>query len=349
MKTGLTALALAVLLAVLPQAFAGGYGIASEWNNILDFMVQDACVDGNDKPLVGLSPAAAECKRHRDLKSGELLPYHKADWPGDSDRNGQALGYERNDSFPFDTSPLGTVVIQTFDFGSGAGRKFGQFDHGDGGQVVGFSHDTAAVILTEDGGRGLQLMAGPRCAPKEEIRPGRTLDSWLIASKSAESGQPGQSLARLRIVTDSACPPAFDNAYTEWHFAEFRYRATLAGDLTPPLKTLVSSHFGGKDVATADHLERFYFTREFGWTRWERWQNMTYSKDPSRQTERGSSFAKTGRCQPRAPAPGDSWLLLDCREWTNIVKPDSPEGDQPAFWLERLKDYPLTRDFFIGR
>ena len=196
MKT-VTVAGLAALLAVLQQANAGGYGVAAEWNNTLDFMVQDACVDDNDKPRVGISPIDAGCKRHRDLKSGEILPYHKADWPGESDKKGQAVGYERNDSFPFDTTPLGTVVVQTFDFGSGEGRKFGAFDHGDGGQVVGFSHDTAAIILTEDGGRGLQLMAGARCARGEDVRPGRTLDSWLIALKGAESGRNGEAVAKL--------------------------------------------------------------------------------------------------------------------------------------------------------
>jgi hypothetical protein len=74
---------------------------------------------------------------------------------------------------------------------------------------------------------------------------------------------------------------------------------------------------------------------------------MAFSKDPDRQNERARTFASSGRCQPRAPAPGNGWLMLDCREWTNIVKPDSLAGDPPDFWLNRLKDYPLTHDFFV--
>ncbi len=328
-------------------ASAHGYGVASEWDNVLDFMVQDACTDGGGNAVVGMSPVDPACQHHRDLKPGEALPYHKADWPGDSDMKSQPVGYERSDSFPFDTTPLGTVVVQTFDFGGSDGRKFSVFDHGDGGQVIGFSHDTTAVILTEDGGAGLQLMAGPRCTKSEEVRPGRTLDSWLVTGKSAESGGTGSTVAKLRIVKDSSCPTALDSAFTEWHYTQFAYRASLDGKLTPALRTLVSSHFGGTSVETADHLERFYFTKEFGWTRWERWQNMDMSKDVATQSDRGHKFAASGRCQSRAPAPGDHWLMLDCREWTNIVKPDQPGGDAPVFWLDRLQGYPLTHDFFV--
>jgi hypothetical protein len=328
-------------------ASAHGYGVASEWDNVLDFMVQDACVDGGGKAIIGMSPADPACQHRRDLLPGEVLPYHKTDWPGDSDMKSQPFGYERSDSFPFDTTPLGTVVVQTFDFAGPDGRKFGVFDHGDGGQVVGFSHDTAAVILTEDGGAGLQLMAGPRCAKGEDVRPGRTLDSWMVAGKSAESGGAGSIVAKLRIVKDSSCPTAVDSAFTEWHYTQFAYRASLDGKLTPPLRTLLSSHFGGTSIETADHLERFYFTKEFGWTRWERWQNMDMSKDPATQSDHGKKFAASGRCQTRAPAPGDHWLMLDCREWTNIVQPDQPGGDAPDFWLNRLQGYPLTHDFFV--
>jgi hypothetical protein len=33
------------------------------------------------------------------------------------------------------------------------------------------------------------------------------------------------------------------------------------------LQTLISEHFGGKYLDTADHLERMYFTRALGYTR----------------------------------------------------------------------------------
>ena len=319
----------------LPAAWATGY----------DFLVQDVCLDGAGRAVMGLSPLAADCKRRRDLLPDEVLPYHKADWPGDEDRQRAAAGYERSDSFPVRSRQLGPLVVQTFDFGTGAGRSFGSFDHGDGGQVVGFSADSASIILTEDGGRGLQLMAGPRCTTGQVSGP-LLLDSWVIVVGGSGAIESGNAVARLRIVTDSSCPTAFDYAYTEWHTTSLRYRMSLNGDLTQPLRTLVSSHFGGKAVATAGHLERFYFTRELGWTRWERWQNTKYSKDPDRPVKASQHLGATHRCRPLEGAPATEWLMTDCREWTNIVRPDADAGDKPEFWLHRLRGYELTADLF---
>jgi len=341
---------LANSLTVLGVAYASCASAASEtlpavWAAVYDFVVQDVCVDAAGQAVVGLSPLAADCRRRRDLLPGEVLPYHKADWPGDEDRQQAPAGYERSDSFPVRSRQLGPLVVQTFDFGTGGGRRFGSFDHGDGGQVVGFSADSASIILTEDGGRGLQLMAGPSCTEGQVSGP-LLLDSWAIVVRGPGGMESGNAVARLRIVTDSSCPTAFDYAHTEWHTTSLRYRMSLSGDLTQPLRTLVSSHFGGKAVASAGHLERFYFTRELGWTRWERWQNTNYSKDPDKPVKASQHLNATRRCRPLEPAPATEWLMTDCREWTNIVGPDARAGDRPGFWIDRLRGYELTRDLF---
>lgn len=326
-------------------ALAAHEGVSSDWATVYDFLVQDVCLDAHGRAVAGVSPLDPHCERHRDLLPGETLPYHKADWPGVEDVRRQPAGYERSDSIPFHSLLLGPLAVQTFDFGAGDDRKFGAFDHGDGGQVVAFSHDSASIILTEDGGRGLQLMAGPRCTHGEVTGP-LLLDSWVIVADGAATVESGSALAKLRIVTDASCPTAFDYAYTEWHTAALRYRASLNDDLTPPLLTLISSHFGGKSVALADHLERFYFTRELGWTRWERWQNTNRSRDPDKAVRASRRLSSSRRCRSLEPAPAGEWLMTDCREWTNIARSDSAAGDQPGFWVERLREYPLTRELF---
>lgn len=326
-------------------ALAAHEGVSPGWATVYDFLVQDVCLDADEKAVAGLSPLDPRCKRHRDLLPGEALPYHKADWPGDEDLRHQPAGYERSDSVPVHSRLLGSLVVQTFDFGAGDERRFGAFDHGDGGQVVAFSETSASIILTEDGSRGLQLMAGPGCTPGQIAGP-LLLDSWVIVARAAGTIDSGSALAKLRIVTDASCPAAFDYAYTEWHTAMLRYRASLSDDLTAPLLTLISSHFGGKSVTSAGHLERFYFTRELGWTRWERWQNTGLSKDPDRSVRASRRLNSSRRCGPLEPAPGGEWLMTDCREWTNIAGPDSTAGDRPEFWVERLREYPLTRELF---
>jgi hypothetical protein len=113
------------------------------------------------------------------------------------------------------------------------------------------------------------------------------------------------------------------------------------------LEALVSEHFGGADPAAADHLERFYFTRELGLTRWERWEQLGASRRPDLEA-RARRFADTGRCDPRPPPPerAERWRLVDCREWTTIVPAAAPAGDPPHFWLDRLARHELTAPLF---
>ena len=328
----------------LARATEPGPRIPDVWRVVYDFLIQDVCVDADGRTQVGISPLGPACIRHRDLLPGEPLPYHKADWPGAEESRQRTAGYERSDSFPFVSPALGPVVVQTFDFGGGD-RRFGAFDHGDGGQVVAFSADSAAIVLTEDGGRGLQLMAGPDCV-KDHIEPRAMLNSWVIVGEGARTLESGAALAKLRIVTDSMCPRDFDYAYTQWRQTTLRFRSSSQGELTAPLLALVSSHFGGQALASADHLERFYFTRELGWTRWERWANVSVSKAADRQVTRAQHLKDTNRCRTLEPGPAEGWLMIDCREWTNMVKPDLGSGDQPTFWLERLQTYPLTMAWF---
>ena len=318
---------------------------SNSWNVILDFMIQDVCIGSDKKVLVGISPLedAGSCKQHRNLFFGESLSYHKHDWPNDKQILPQ--GYQRSDSFPFNSKVLGTLAIQTFDFGNGD-LAFGGFDdEQDGGQVVAFSRETASIIMTEDSGRGIMLMAGQKCNIGS-LSPYLLLDSWVVVDNRAENIGIGDIEAKLRIVLGTSCPNAFDLSYTEWHFANYRYRSSIYGDLSKPLFTLVSSHYGGNSVSSAAHLERFYFTRELGWVRWERWQNMKYSKDSDLHLKRAQEINKSKRCFDLESAPSDEWVMLDCREWSNIIASDRVEGDMPDFWIDKLKNSLLTQSIF---
>jgi hypothetical protein len=311
-------------------------------------MVQDVCLDSSGKVVVGISPIDQfnRCERRRDLSLGERLSYHKHDWPSAAHAKRQPTGYQRSDSFPFITQSLGFVVIQTLDFGGG-NRAFGHFDAGDGGQIVAFSKESASIVMTEDGGRGLQLMASDKCR-RSEVIPVFLLDSWIISDRRGESLDAGEAVAKLRIVTQPICPVAFDQAYTTWRFGQYRYRTSAESRLSPPLLTLLSSHFGGREPMAADHLERFYFTRELGLTRWERWQNTRFSRDPVVDLRRSRQLQASERCPVLEAAPGSEWVLVDCREWSNITAPDDRRGDEPSFWVDRLRATPLSAGVFAN-
>ncbi len=313
-------------------------------------MVQDVCVDKADKVLIGVSPLDGQekCPRHRDLRVGENLPYHKHDWANLPVRPRLPAGYQRSDSFPIETRLLGTAVVQTFDFGDD-GRTFGQFDegNGDGGQVVVFSARSAAFGLTEDAGAGLQFFYGPQC---DAVQPGRRIfDSWIVVDRSFSLGRPGETLARLDRNL-STCPGALNYAYTRWKAKQVSFQTRSAGkEGRQTLTTLISDHFGGKSLIDAGHLERFYFRRELGLTRWERWQNLAKQERPN-DRDSALKFTATGRCehleeQP-APSGGGEWVMVDCRQWTNIVLSAAPQGDPPTFWVDNLRERPETHELF---
>jgi len=100
----------------------------------------------------------------------------------------------------------------------------------------------------------------------------------------------GETIARLtalRPAGSRVARPASNPAYTSWRVVPFRYRAAPGQGVPITLATLVSDHYGGARPVTADHVERFYFTRELGGTRWERWEiasgNPRFSAQKSRR------------------------------------------------------------------
>jgi hypothetical protein len=319
-----------------------------------DFMIQNVCLDAKSAVLIGHSPADRDpaCVAQRDLRPGEPLPYHKHDQP--SPNGGPPRGYQRHDSFPVETAGLGTVVEHSFDFGGFENRRFGVFDRGgDGGDVAVFSPGVVSIAATEDGGGGFQLFVGECEGP---VGAAALMRSWIIAQFDPERPAPlaGETIARLNDLKagdQESCPSRFNAAYTRWHVVPVRYRA-VPGQGTPiTLLTLISDHYGGGHRDTADHVERFYFTRELGGTRWERWQNAKGNRqyDAMTVTAAAARFAATGRCSD-APMPegGADFVLIDCREWTRIVPPEDPAGDPPGFFLKTVRERPGAPEFFAA-
>jgi len=348
-STLIAALLVAVAQAGIPRALA--QDIVATPATIRDFLIQNVCLDRRGAALAGVSPADGNpgCVEQRDLRPGERLPYHKHDHPNQGDS--ALLGYQRHDSVPVETARLGTVVEHSFDFGAGDGRQFGVFDQGsDGGDIAVLSAGRVSFAATEDGGAGFQLFVGECAGP---VTPDALTHSWIVFEFPADRPAPlqGETIARLNDLTaghQETCPAHFNAAFTIWHIAPFRYRVAPGQGRPVTLRTLISDHYGGERRDNADHVERFYFTRELGGTRWERWQNIGGNRQFSaaKVAEAANTFAATGRCS-EAPAPqGATMVLVDCREWTRIVPPSDPAGDRPGFFIEKLRSRPGSPDFF---
>ena len=308
------------------------------WAAAWDFLVESVCDDGRGHALIGVSPldGPARCTRPRKLGIGEVLPYRRRDWANLSERAARPDGYQQSDSVPVRTA-LGLAVVQATDFGDPP-RRFGRFEDGDGGQVVFFTPQAASVGLTEDGGAGLQFFLGPACTP---------LDAWVLVDRSFATQPSGQAVARI-TRRQAACPDRMGYAFTRWTVQPVTFRAKTAGKVgAVTLTTLVTDHFGGHSVDAAANLERMYFTRELGYTRWERWQNLSRQDRPADRRE-AAAMAANDRCEPQTgpPSTDTNWVMVDCREWTQMVPPLSPGGDKPDFWLDRLRGYPETGALF---
>jgi hypothetical protein len=302
-----------------------------------DFLIQDLCVDSNGNPLAGVSPLAADgqCVRHRNVKVGETLPYVRHDWSNDASRSSEPAGLERTDSFPVSAGNR-TLIVSEFDFGT-APRAFGRFDKGEGGQLAVVTNDQASVILTQDS-KGLKFFFGPRCKTPVTLR---SLDeSWTLFDKTAFTARHGATVSHLKqSLEPESCPSHLDASATEWSMREMRFRRDLAHNLTEPLLTIVTDHFSGAKPEAAGSMERMYFTRELGWTRWERWQNLAVGRGhQSDNLDRADKLAKSGRCDVRdgPPSGSGSWVMVDCREWTNIQPAGANAGALTDFWIGDL-------------
>ena len=328
-----------VLVILMLSITAARAELPVRWRGAYDFLVQEVCVDPSGTVIVGASPldAPPRCPQRRKIGLGERLPYQKRDWPGAGDAPARRDGYQQTASVPIETT-LGLAVAQSWDFGDDV-RAYGRHDPGDGGQIAFFSERSVAFGVTEDGGAGLQFFIGPGCG---------LLDGWVIVDESFAAADAGETIARL-TRRPQACPQRLGHAYTRWQVRPVSYRTRAFGVAsTASLDTLVSEHFGGRDATRAEHLERFYFTRPLGSTRWERWENLA-ARDGRNARSLARTLARSGRCDAGLDAPGLGWVMVDCREWTQIVAPADPAGDPPGFWTDRLREDGRTRDLFPPR
>jgi hypothetical protein len=140
-------------------------------------------------------------------------------------------------------------------------------------------------------------------------------DAWLLFNQQTVSATLASEVARLRINPPSmTCPTDFlSEAFTDFQLQPFTYTTGKT------LQTLVSNHFGGGSIATADHLERFFLTREYGKARWERWE---LTGAPKASGCNGPTSAVMG---------GQTFTRVDCRDWTSML-PDPRGGFEPRSW-----------------
>ncbi len=231
------------------------------------------------------------------------------------------MGYQRHDSFP--RPGPGPRFVHSFDF-----APFGEYNPDrDGYDVVEADGSYAAIIGTRDPVGLAQTFFGPGCALD---------DGWLLFPKTGYAAG-GERLAQLVLVGweraatsyPGRCPGRYDRSLTRFGQRIVTF-GNVYGSREKTLPALVVDHYGGDRVTTADHIERFYFTRSYGLTRWERWGR--------------TGAPRSEGCNGAVSEAG--FVRVDCRDWTHIVPDPTPYPSEA--WPTPYADANLVRNHDFG-
>ena len=313
---------------------------SAQANDALDFLIQDVCVDAKDRPIAG-DPAS--CPRHRDLRPLERTPFLRTD-------NEDGKVYQSITSHPVRSPYPGQRIPRiaaTKEFGgddpSTAFRDFDRCLPGictppfrDGYDILEAEGEFVSIIGTSDPGMNGQVFWNSACSGGME-NPANHEDSWLTFPARILQNPKGTRLAWLKINQGTGCPWFFNPAWTEWQ----RLPGPFVFTSGKALEAIRSDHFGGRSPARADHIERFYFTRAYGFTRWERW-------------ERGDVRVKAHGCNDATTLERDGVIYrrTDCRDTTHVIQqavPYLPDVSGPPWPLNGAPNLLRNPTFAQGR
>jgi hypothetical protein len=315
----------AVSVTVLASLLGGtsAFAVTAE---VRDFLIQDVCVDAQDRPISG-DPYT--CASHRDLRQGEAVPYLRTD-------NVNGAVYQSVFAFPVRSpnpaDPNPRVVVAKEFGGNDWGTAFRDFDRctngnctpvfRDGYDVAEMNGTYVSFVGTSDPGINNQTFWRPGCSPGSSD-PSWNEDGWILFPANLTRGVQGNVTHGINITTNDRCPSSFNSAHVAWDY--------LAQPLTytsgKSMVTITSHHFAGTNTANATSFEQFYFTKEYGFTRWEAWRR-------SDQCGSGGCEAIVNRnCNGATSAviSGRTFYRLDCRDSTFVVQQSFPL--EPSLFL----------------
>ncbi len=329
--TGPWTFAMVMAFSLTPSRAAG-----LDQEAMIEFLTQGICLDSAYQPTNQI-PIVDACVSTRPQTLHDRAAYQKRDW---ADKRQSGLSRQASDAV-LDEVDGEPVIEQTFDFGDLPGRSFGRFDRGDGGQVILLVSGWASIVMTEDSGGGVQWFISEGCP----LAMRSHALGWLLFDGSVSTNGWQNSIAKTsngRMPIN--CPDHLNDAYTRYRRdnVEFPIRVVIGGRVTQSdriFDVIITEHFGGSspNLTQNAHLERFYFARDFGMVRWERWQNgnaISQVKRTKLQLD-AQDVEASSRCPTvkYSVAPGPGWYKIDCRMWTTLVKLQGAWSVSDFHWL----------------
>jgi len=290
-------------------------------NDPLTWLVKSVCVDSLNQVLrrdpYGGCPFGASIRK---IQIGDPLPYH----------NIEQIGYQQRDAFPVaDVSGTKTWIVNTFDY-----APFNFFNlyatanaGSDGYDVITVQDGWASVANTSDGGGYGQAFYGSNC---------RLGDGWILFPANGFLSANRATVAIADAYWEQsdqsypgACPSKYSTStQTSWKKQSAFKFGGVNGNPTKTMDTLVSYHGFQSSLNFLFHenLEVFYFTREYGMTRWEVWtpavQNPKQANEcvtPSTQNYNNVTFVVTA-----------------CHDWSVVTPPPSGSEQIPVWPIPNI-------------
>ncbi len=292
------------------QCLPAQYGLFNRPSNGIDFLDQTVCDDGQGH-ATGQDPGnegtGCTCGsgNARKINIGEHLPYHKHD-----------TNYVQiSDSYRI-ADPWGRVrVAQTMAYTQYLPQNGGQvtFNPNHGGySLIGADGAYIGIMGTHDQTGGFQPFFSIGC---------NTRDSWVLFPSSF-GATPNQAFSWIASPSCNfpagATPGTYANTFTVW--TPWPVWVTYTNGKT--LLTMIAYHYahqtqdiGSITMDGVDSGEFFYFTREYGMTRWEAWQSVNNNPNG---VNVGNGSPQCNGIQNTTWGYSNPAARIDCRDWSNV-------------------------------
>ncbi len=240
---------------------------------------------GNRIVLPNISfDGASSIENPNQVNKIKAMDWLAADDPTESGYNQIDAVHPQEKMHRRDCLPMGQFIVGCLsDFGhdpegiSGTVAKLGQFDEkaGDGSDIIKVDEDWVSIVATQDLTGGKQLFVSENC---------KIGDGWVLFPTSfvdnLHDGKKGSAIVPIRqvfIKPDGTydCPPAdsYDKTLTDWEYKE-------NGEFkSGTFQTIRVRHYHTADKDNPYGYEEFWFTKEYGLTKWASVRKNTEGKD----------------------------------------------------------------------
>ena len=285
----------------------------------LDYLIQNVCVDSHNQIIPG-DPAI--CGNHRDIRIGERVPYLITD----RDSASGNICYQALFSYPVvgTDGALKVMVAKNMQTNFNSGFRFDFNPRRDGYDLIDAGGTFASGVRTSDGGCFDQLISH---------NYGQPLNGWIFFPRDLSSGSMNHNILIQRISPDLPpnCAPVSQDTSNSTRDI-WNAPTPIGFESGKILNSVVTYHFAHYNLSQSNNaLERYYFTREYGFTRWEAWVphsrclaehgNVSYCHPNA-----ADNFLR-GRCNPStgyADWGGQTWVRVDCRDSTFYTPVQTP-------------------------